>query len=125
MRMLIMPIVNKNRILHVKITLKNARKVRMSVRYDHTIADDIIVNGSRLSDSFLSHSNNLMVSLEFVRKHSIYPSKEYVITTREEIHSNHYDVYLVPPPPRKINDALDNLYSSVLLDLSPFSLTDM
>ena len=115
--MLVMPIVNKNRILHVRITLKNARKVRMSVRFDDAIADDIIVNGNRLSDSPLYRSKELTASLDFVRGHSAVHPHEYVITTREEVHSNRYDVYLVPPPPKKINEALDNLYSSVLLDM--------
>ena len=43
--MLVLPIVNRNRILNVRVSIKDASKVRTGVRLDNTMPSDIIVNG--------------------------------------------------------------------------------
>ena len=43
--MLILPIVNRNRILKIHVTLKNAEKVRRGVNFSDAKESEVIVNG--------------------------------------------------------------------------------
>ena len=109
--MLILPIVNKNRILNVRVTLKDAEKIENRVNYMGTKESDIIINNNRLSES---ESTN---RLNFIRFNSMNYPRNYLITTDRGKDSEFYDVYQVSPPPRKVNETLDNLYDKVLIDM--------
>lgn len=115
--MLILPIVNKNRILNVHITLKHAEKVRQRVSFPDARESEIIVNGKKLSESIYNDSRNYSALLEFIRYNTMHYPRNYLITTRGERDTNLYDVYEVAPPPSKVNDELDNLYGRVLTDM--------
>lgn len=115
--MLILPIVNKNRILNVHITLKDAEKVRKRVSFPDANESEIIVNGKKLSESIYNNSKDYEAPLNFVRFNLLHYPRNYLITTRQEKDSNFYDVYEVAPPPRKVSDSLDNLYGRVLTDM--------
>ena len=58
--MLILPIVNKKRVMNVEIRLKDAKKVRHHVSYDDAGQSEIIVNHAKFSESsfFLSREEN-------------------------------------------------------------------
>ena len=115
--MLILPIVNRNRVMNVHITLKDAEKIRKGVSFDDAVESDIIVNRARFSDSSLSGSKDVSAPVDFIRGKSLLYPRNYLITTKEEADSTLYDVYEVSPPPKKVSDGLDNLYSSVITDM--------
>ena len=52
--MLVLPIVNKNRILNVKVSLKGITKVREEASNDDFLESDIIVNGRSFINSHFS-----------------------------------------------------------------------
>lgn len=115
--MLILPIVNKNRILNVQITLRNAEKVRSRVRMEDANSSDIIVNGKKLSESIYNHSTSYSDTVNFVRSNSLLYPRNYLVTTKGVENTPYYDVYEVAPPPKKVNEELDNLYGRVLTDM--------
>lgn len=115
--MLILPIVNRNRVLNVEVKLKNAGKIRTGVRFADASESEVIVNGKRFSDSAYKDVRSDAATLEFIRTNSMRFRRNYLITTREEARSSAYDVYEVEQPPKKINDALDNLYVSAITDM--------
>lgn len=115
--MLILPIVNKNRILNVEVKLKTADKIRSGVKLSDASESEIIVNGRKLSESSYRDIREDSAALDFIRNNSIRFRSNYLITTREEANSSMYDVYEVQQPPKKINDGLDNLYVSAITDM--------
>ena len=115
--MLVLPIVNHGRIMHVKISLKDAEKIYNSVILEGTKESDVIVNQQLFSESsYLDDKENNSV-VKFIRNTSLVSRNDFLVTTREEAESNRYDVYLVKQPPKFINLALDNLYASVITDM--------
>lgn len=115
--MLILPIVNRNRILNVEVKLKTADKIRTGVKFSDAGESDVIVNGQRLSNSSYKDENSDKAALDFIRTNSLRYKRNYLITTREVDSTSLYDVYEVEQPPRKVNDALDNLYVSAITDM--------
>jgi hypothetical protein len=113
--MLILPIVNRNRILNVKIELKDAEKVKRNVYLENTAESDVIVNGQEYSKSSLAKDDNSVV--DFIRYHSIHRHDDYFVTTRSIQDSTLYDIYKVHEPPAKVNKELDGLYNSVVTDM--------
>ena len=115
--MLVLPIVNHGRIMHVKISLKDAEKIYNSVILEGTKESDVIVNQQQFSESsYLDDKENNSV-VKFIRNTSLVSRNDFLVTTREEAESNRYDVYRVKQPPKFINLALDNLYASVITDM--------
>lgn len=115
--MLVLPIVNHGRIMHVKISLKDAEKIYNSVILEETKESDVIVNQQLFSESsYLDDKENNSV-VKFIRNTSLVSRNDFLVTTREEAESNRYDVYRVKQPPKFINLALDNLYASVITDM--------
>lgn len=112
--MLILPIVNKNRILNVEVKLKDAEKIRSGVKFDDANESEIIVNGKKLSESIYNDDNAVV---DFIRNNSLIYRRNYLVTTREEASSSFYDVYEVSQPPKRVNAPLDNLYASVVTDM--------
>ena len=80
--MLVLPIVNRNRILNVCVSIKDASKVRSGVKLDNTMPSDIIVNGrSFLVSSFSESSDNKSI-IDFIRANSILYKRDVVVTTK-------------------------------------------
>lgn len=115
--MLILPIVNNKRVMNVAIRLKGATKVREGVFFDDARAGDIIVNREKFSDSSFYDSKDANAPIDFIRSKSILYPRNFLVTTRQEVDSEYYDVYQVPQPPRKVNDGLDELYSKSIKDM--------
>lgn len=115
--MLILPIVNRNRILNVEVKLKNADKIRTGVRFSDALESEVLVNGIRFSESSFSKEKDVRAVLEFIRTNSLRYKRNYLITTREEANSLAYDVYEVEQPPKKVCDCLDDMYVSVITDM--------
>lgn len=115
--MLILPIVNRRRILNVQISLKNAEKIREGVILENTNESEVLVNNKRFTKSSYNRVNSQHSVVDFIRNASIKTKKDYFITTRENSDSNKYDVYAVSQPKPKINKELDDLYESVVTDM--------
>ena len=115
--MLILPIVNRNRILNVEVKLKTADKIRTGIKFSDAGESEVIVNGKRFSESSFKDTRTDGAALDFIRTNSIRFRRNYLITTREEASSSVYDVYEVEQPLKKVNDGLDNLYTSVITDM--------
>ena len=115
--MLILPIVNKNRVMNVEIRLKNASKVRSRIYSEDVSESDIIVNREKFSDSLFKESKDEAAPTEFIRSRSILHPRNFLVTTKQENDSNLFDVYEVAQPPRKVNDSLDKLYGKAITDL--------
>lgn len=115
--MLILPIVNRNRILNVEVRLKSADKIHSRVKFSDALESEVIVNGKKLSDSSFKDVRSDDAALEFIRTNSIRFRRNYLITTREEASSSVYDVYEVKQPLKKVTDGLDRLYTSVITDM--------
>ena len=115
--MLILPIVNKSRVMNVEIRLKGASKIRRRVSYDDARGSDIIVNREKFSESSFHGSKDATAPIDFIRSKSILYPRDFLVTTKEENDSKYYDVYEVSQPPKKVNNNLDKLYSKAIMDL--------
>lgn len=116
--MLILPIVNRDRIMNVRISLKNVQKIKTSVKYDDIQASDLLVNYSSFSSS--SYNTGKMDPgniMSFIRNHSIREKRSFFVSTKEEDWSNLYDVYEIEYPGEKITEGLDKLFGCAILDL--------
>ena len=115
--MLILPIVNKRKILNVEVKLKNAQKIRCGVCYDDAAESEIIVNREKYSESSFHKSKEENAPTDFIRSKSILYPRNFLVTTKEERDSTLYDVYEVSQPPKKVNAGLDKLYGKAITDL--------
>ena len=115
--MLILPIVNKNRVLNVRVKLKGTEKIRSAIMFPGAPESDVIVNGKKLSESHSFDSREKNATINFIRNNSILYPRNFLVTTRMVADSDVYDVYEVGQPPRKINDSLDELYDLALTDI--------
>lgn len=115
--MLILPIVNKNRVMNVELKLKNAEKIRHGVCYDDAMQSEIIINREKFSESSYNNSKDESAPINFIRSRSILYPRSFIVTTKSESDSSLYDVYEVGKPPKKVNDSLDRLYSKAITDL--------
>ena len=106
--MLILPIVNKNRVLNVQVKLKGTEKIRSAIKFPGAPESDVIVNGKKLSESGAFNSREKNATINFIRNNSILYPRNYLVTTRMVADSDVYDVYEVGQPPRKVNDSLDD-----------------
>lgn len=115
--MLILPIVNKNRVMNVEIRLRNARKIKTNVLSEESRESDIIVNRERFSNSIFKDSKEESAPTDFIRAKSILYPRNFLVTTKPKTDSKYYDVYEVEQPPRKVNKCLDKLYGKAITDL--------
>lgn len=116
--MLVLPIVNVDRILHVEVKLKSANKIKSGIRFSDASESEIIVNGKLFSESLYKDDKSRRAVVDFIRNTSLRNKRNFLVTTREEASSNSYDVYEILQPPKKVNDGLDNLWGSLIIDLS-------
>ena len=107
--MLILPIVNRNRVMSVQIKIKNAEKIRTEVRFDDADESEIIVNTEKYSESSFYNNKDKTAPIDFIRSRSLLYPRNYLITTKERDNSKFYDLYEVSQPHRKVNDGLDEL----------------
>lgn len=115
--MLILPIVNRNRILNVHVKLKDVEKIRKGIKFEDAEESEVVVNGKKMSDSIYKDIKEDTAVVDFIRNNSLNYRRNFLVTTREETNSAFYDVYEVKQPPKKINKQLDSLYSSVITDM--------
>lgn len=115
--MLILPIVNKNRVMNVSIRLRGAAKIRQGVYSEGTRESEIIVNREKFSESSFKDSKDVSAAVNFIRSRSLLHPRSFLVTTKSEADSSCYDVYEVAQPPKKVNDNLDKLYSKAITDL--------
>lgn len=115
--MLMLPIVNKRKVMIGKLEFKRKRKIRCGVNYADAKNSDIIVNREKFSESIFKDSKDVNAPIDFIRSKSLLYPRDFLVTTKEERDSNLYDVYEVAQPPKKVNDNLDKLYSKVITDL--------
>lgn len=115
--MLILPIVNKRRVMNVEMKLKTASKVRQGVSYDDAKESEIIVNRDKFSESSFSDSRDVSAPVDFIRSRSMLYPRNFLVTTKEANDSGLYDVYTVTPPPKKVTAGLDRLYAKAITDL--------
>lgn len=104
--------------MNVEVKLKNAKKIRSRVSYDDAQESEIIVNRERFSESGFKGSRDIKAPIDFIRSRTILYPRNFLVTTKEENDSNLYDVYEVAPPPKKVNDSLDKLYSRAITDMT-------
>lgn len=115
--MLVLPIINRNRILNVSVSYKEAAKIRVDVELENTLPSDIIVSGKSFNSSAFYDSKDKNNIIEFIRNNSILYRRSVLVTTKNRSDSSNYDVYDVGVAPRKINMATDMLYIRAILDL--------
>lgn len=115
--MLVLPIVNRRRVLSVEVKLKDVKKVRSRVNFEDANESEIIVNREKFSDSSFKDSRDVKAPIDFIRSKSLLYPRNFLVTTKEENDSNLYDVYEVASPPKKVNDSLDKLYSRAITDM--------
>ncbi len=115
--MLILPIINRNRVLNVKVSYKDAVKIRTDVELENTLPSDIIVGGKSFNTSAFYDSKDKKNIIEFIRNNSILYRRSILVTTKNRSNSKNYDVYDVGVSPRKINRVTDMLYIRTILDL--------
>lgn len=115
--MLVLPIINRNRILNVSVSYKEATKIRVDVELENTLPSDIIVSGKSFNSSAFYDSKDKSNIIEFIRNNSILYRRSVLVTTKNRSDSSNYDVYDVGVAPRKINGATDMLYIRAILDL--------
>ena len=114
--MLILPIINNNRIMNVELKIKTASKIKKNVSYEDAFESDIVVNREKYIKSLFAKSKEENAPIEFIRSKSIiHPRNFLVVTKRKE--NNKYDIYNLEQPPKKVNDGLDILYSKAITDL--------
>ena len=115
--MLILPIVNKRRVMNIELRLKNATKIRTGVSFDDASESEIIVNSEKFTASSFHNSKDAKAPIDFIRSKSILYPRNFLVTTKTNTTSQLYDVYEVPQPPKKVNNHLDELYSRAITDM--------
>ena len=116
--MLVLPIINKNNIINVEITLKNANRVRQKVSYDEFGENEIIVNSEKISDSIYKDSKEKTAPIDFIRNKSILYKRPFLLTTRNYLNSKVYDLYEVQYPNDTKEKSLDILYAKAIKDIN-------
>ena len=114
--MIILPIINKGRVMFAEVTLKDAQKIHSGVVFEGMQESDVIVNQQPYSESSYLHDKEDSSVVSFIRNSSLISQNDFMVSTREGRESK-YDVYQVKQPPKFVNKALDNLYASVITDM--------
>lgn len=115
--MLILPIVNRNRVMNVELRLRNAHKIKCNFWSEDVQESDIIVNREKFSNSSYKDSKEENAPTDFIRSKSILYPRDFLVTTKQKADSKKYDVYRVNQPPRKVHTSLDKLYGKAITDL--------
>lgn len=115
--MLTLPIVNRNRVFNIAVSLKNAAKVG-TVKTDYNIGpSDILIHNNKYSESYQSRNTSTPKSvMEFIRSNAKIGKSNILISSK--VHSDGtYNIYTLDFPKDKVTDGLDNLLGALILDL--------
>lgn len=116
--MIVLPIVNRNRIFNVKVEMKNAKKVAKNINDDNVCESDIVVNNrSYLQSNYASRQTTPESVMKFLRDASKIGRGNVLVSTKSSVSDNKYDIYEVVNILDKITDGCDNLMGMLLLDL--------
>ncbi len=114
--MLVLPIVNRNRILKVSIELKTSVKLNDTI--DGIEESDILVNKTSFNNSIYNTKNiDPQKIVQFIRNNNIMHKKDFYVSTKKNSNSQDYNVFKIENPPTKVSDGLDRLYGSSILDI--------
>ncbi len=115
--MIIMPILDKDKIYNVEIKLKDYFEDQNLGVFEKHYESDLIVNGQNYNDSSYNAKNaNLNSLVNFIRNNTIYMRSSYVLTSRRNEQGKMY-TYRIPAPPRKVTEGLDCLYGNIIQDM--------
>ena len=115
--MLILPIVNRDRVLNVKLSLKSASKIKKRVRLYDIDESEVIISNRKFSNSLYKDSKEKDAVMKFIRNNTTPRGKKITISTRLRADEASYDVYEINVPPEKANDILDGLLALAITDL--------
>lgn len=119
--MLVLPIVNKGRVMNAELKIIGASKIREDVCYSDIGPGDIMSNRIKFSESSFKKSENDNAPLEFVLYSSLNRKRRFfLVTTEKRSDSNTYDVYEVPQPPEVANkntSGFSTLFSKKIIDM--------
>ncbi len=116
--MIIIPIINNNKIKQVKIELSNIYKIEKETDHNNIEANDVIVGSTSFKNSRYNTKNQSISSiLDFIRISNIHNTSSTLISTKYYNSEHTYDLYQIEPPLKSITKGLDNLYASIILDL--------
>lgn len=116
--MLVLPIINKNNIMNVEVSLKTANRIRQKVSFEDFGESEIVVNNEKISDSIYKDSKEKTAPIDFIRNKSIIYKRPYLLTTRYYLNSELYDIYEVQYPNDNKERSLDILYSKAIKDIN-------
>ena len=126
--MLVLPILNKDKIFNARLTLKTATlENNATLLFENVGESDVMVNSKKLSESKLDKDN----IVEFIRFNSLnYPRDFFVNTKNKQFDKKKYDeignkissedtfdTYRVKPIPSRVNVYLDKLLNNIFLDM--------
>lgn len=115
--MIVLPIVNRERILNVEVTLKDVSKVGSKTQDFNINSSDIVIHNKKYNDSFYSKSVATPKSvMSFLRENGKIGKSNILVTTKVD-GKGLFDIYDVKYPSDKVSDGLDNLIGTLLLDL--------
>ena len=117
--MLVIPIINEERILNVSLRLRTAKQIENKTAFLDSNASDIIINKKSFKDSsYYKKQIEPKVIVDFIHHNNMYAdSKEFYVTTKRESNSNKYSVYEIDIPTLKVTDGLNNLFGECIIDL--------
>ena len=82
--MLVLPIVNRNRVMNVQVSLKDAEKLHNSVVLENTKESDVIVNQHNFLDSSYEQDKEDNSVVNFIRNTSLISQNDFLVTTRKQ-----------------------------------------
>ena len=115
--MIVLPIINRDRVLNIEVGLKNCIKIARGINDFNMLPSDIMVNHNRYSESFYSKNIASCKSvMEFIRSNSKMAKASILVSTKLR-EDGSYDIYEVKLTKDKVSDGLDNLIGTLILDL--------
>ena len=115
--MIVLPIVNRGRILNVEVTLKDVSKVGSKTSGLNINSSDIMIHNKKYNDSF--YSKNVATPktvMSFLRENGKIGKSNILVTTKAN-DKGLFDIYDIKYPREKVSDGFDNIIGTLLLDL--------
>ncbi len=116
--MLVLPIINKDRILNVEVRLKNIKKLdNQNIDTSKYTESNIYVGLYDFNNSSYNEKNldSYNITL-FIRNSGILKKNKFIVTTKS-YDKNICDFYEISYPNNKISDGFDRLYGEVINDI--------
>lgn len=116
--MIVLPIINRGRIINVAVKLKTATKIANNISDFNIGPSDIIINHNKYSDSvYQQHTTTPKSAMEFIRSGAKVGKSSILVSTKENPVTGLYDIYEIPYLSEKVTDGIDNMIGTMLLDL--------